>query len=141
LNTDCGQGMACLTGRCIESPGPSVCDAPIIMDHIGDYQGVTDGASTLEGTCGGNGAEEAYFFMVGEPMRLCVTSSGYDTVLHARADCMNDGAEIACNDDSTPPGGFGSAIEIDAQPNVPYFIFVDSFNLGGAYTLSFNPCP
>ncbi|MBU1431097.1 hypothetical protein KKF91_11215, partial [Myxococcota bacterium] len=143
LNADCGQGMACLAGRCIDSPEPNSCDQVLPIDHLGDYQGDTSGAlASHTSACRGVGPEQIYVFSVAEPTAFCVTTVGYDTVLHARTDCMNDGAEIACNDDAPDVPEAGSFIRIDAVPNVPYFIFVDSYYAaGGAYTMTFDLCP
>ena len=85
--------------------------------------------------------DQVYAFTIEQPTQLEAVVSGYDTVLYLRSTCEDAGTNIACNDDSNPPGGFGSRLEEDLQPGT-YFLFVDGYaSSKGLYSLSVTFTP
>jgi hypothetical protein len=58
-----------------------------------------------------------------------------DTVLYVRTECGDRDSEIACNDDYI---GLNSALTLNAEANVIYYLFVDSFGRDGDYTISLS---
>ena len=57
-----------------------------------------------------------------------------DTVLYLSTNCSNRAAQLVCNDDATPPGGYGSYIEA-ALPAGSYYLVVDAYRSAGDFTL------
>ena len=132
----CDDGLTCVAGACVEQSDFDDCAAPrevasIDAVYSGDISAgfANDGA----GSCGGAGADEVFTFTVDEEADFSARASGFDAVLHLRADCGDAASEIACDDDS---GGVGSVLEATLDAGT-YFLFVDSHEgAGGAYDLA-----
>jgi hypothetical protein len=60
-----------------------------------------------------------------ERVRFSTAGSTFDTVLYVRRDQCGLGVEVAYNDDHG--AGLQSALELNLEANVTYFIFVDGF--------------
>jgi MYXO-CTERM domain-containing protein len=142
--TDCGcagTGEVCETNVCIPDPGPGdVCASALSIDPTGT-QTLTNSTSTAQddytGSCvGGSAPERVYTFTVARATSIVATSTGFDTGLYLRSSCDDTGSELACNDDSTPPGSLGSQITANLAPGT-YYLFVDGYtNRAGNYTLT-----
>ena len=137
---DCAEGEVCFGGRC--GPPPGACADPVAIDRAGAWEGTTVGAPSAQaGSCGGEASPEVvYAIALNEPVEVCLSTagSGFDTVLHVRADdCVDAAAEVACNDDSLFAGGRQSAVTLEARAGVVYYVFVDGVDEGqlGAYAL------
>jgi V8-like Glu-specific endopeptidase len=101
----------------------------------------------VAGSCAGAGAERVFSFRVDAPMQLVaqagsVEEDELDTVLYLRSGACDElAAEIACRDDSTPPGDNGSRLNVVLQPG-EYFLFFDSYeqsDADGWLELTFTP--
>ena len=139
----CGEGQYCRRGSCLEtSPGDTCADAlPLeVTDQQlrGTFQeGFT---STASGSCGGRGPEIFYRFELAQPNRLIATATGMDTVLYLRQSC-DLGDELACVDDSRPPGRYGSRIDTRLEAG-DYYLALDSYRSEerGDYELTLDFC-
>ena len=152
-----GQGCAQAIFQCKPETQPGTCrnplplladGVPLIGDHTiqGDSSG---GIHQAVPSCNSTSTavEVVYTFTVTERLGLEARVSGYDTVLHLRkkrgadgaADCLdNDPAKtVACSDDSSPPGNYGSRITLVLEPGT-YYLIVDGFDStqSGAFALS-----
>ncbi len=141
---ECGADEQCsAAGACEALPPDHACDLARPMDHWGDdYRGTTVGAfSTERGSCAGRGPEAVWAFALDAAgcVRLSTAGSAYDTVLHVRRDCGDAASEVACNDDAA---GLQSAVEVEAEAEQTYWVFVDGYseNSAGEYSLSIEPC-
>ena len=142
-DADCAVGELCVDGLCAPEEA-GTCDAPFIINAFAEFRGSTAGAvGAFEGSCGGaRGPEAVYAFALDGPGEVCLSTVGsnFDTVLHVRADDCAAGAEVDCNDDAA--GGLQSQLTVQAEANVAYYVFVDSFNApGGDYVLTVSPGP
>ena len=125
----CGPDLHCEAGACV----PDVvvddpCEAIIPIERFGAYANDNrDAPAVHRGDCAGNGGEVLYAFMVDAPgcIQLDTAGSSFDTVLHVRTDCRDAATEVACNDDS---GGLQSALEVEAQADTVYYVFVDGYS-------------
>jgi hypothetical protein len=98
-------------------------------------------AGLFAGTCGGGGNEVVLAYRPDRAGDLLIDTLGseFDSVLYAMSDCTNPESELGCNDDADPSAGvYQSALSLVATPDVPIFIFVDTFNeqVGGLFTLN-----
>lgn len=93
----------------------------------------------LRGSCGGNGADRVYTFTLNAPATLTATATGFDAVLYLTSACGQAEAELACNDDATPPGNYGAQISLPLAAGT-YFLVLDAYRTAGDYalTLEFN---
>ena len=97
--------------------------------------------NTSEGSCGGGGPEVFYRLDLDQPNRLIATARGFDTVLYLRSAC-DQNSELACVDDSRPPGRYGSQIDTRLDPGT-YYLALDSYNPQetGDFSLGLELCP
>jgi lysyl oxidase len=151
-----GQGCAQAVYQCKPETQPGTCRSPlpllaegaaVIGDHVieGDS---SDGIHQVVPACNSTSTavEKVYTFTLTERLGLEARVSGYDTVLHLRkkrtadgvADCLDDtpAKTVACSDDSSPPGNYGSRITLALDPGT-YYLIVDGFDASqsGAFTL------
>ncbi len=61
---------------------------------------------------GSTAPDDLYVFTLGSPTDVNAVVTGFDTVLYMRQACYAPESELACNDDATPPGDFGSALSV-----------------------------
>lgn len=132
----CEDDERCLNGVCQpEQPGDR-CEAALPLTPGETITGRLDArfADDVAGSCGGEGPDQIFTITVDALRPLQITASGFDTVLHLRKRC--EGPELACVDDSTPPGGRGSQLDLTLASGT-YFVFLDAYRAsGGDYTLS-----
>jgi hypothetical protein len=154
----CPAGQACAQGvfecrpETQAAPGRNplpllAAGTPLAGDHV--IQGDTsNGLHQLVPSCNrtSTAVESVYTFTVTEKTGLEARVSGYDTVLHLRkqrgadgaADCLDNTAArtVACSDDSSPPGDYGSRISLALEPGT-YYLIVDGFDStqAGPFTL------
>ncbi|MCO4769515.1 MAG: DUF4215 domain-containing protein [Deltaproteobacteria bacterium] len=100
--------------------------------------GTDDHAPQACGLAGG-AAEDVYSLTVTEDQAIIVDllnpGTAYDTTLYVRENCVDPGAEIACNDDAG--GELSSTLFFDALKDVTYYIFVDGYEAEvGAYEMT-----
>jgi hypothetical protein len=123
----------------IPSPG----EPPLVV------RGTTAGAgddllSDDPDACGGDrGAappDVVYAFMVPQAMRLTARVEGFDSIAYLRRDDCETGEEVACNDDENYDAGrLGSLLDqVPMQAGEVYFLVVDSYGQGGAFTLTLS---
>ncbi len=134
-------------GTCA-SPIPLVASGtPLLGDHVveGDSSG---GLHQAVPSCNrtSTAVETVYTFTLTERLGIEARVSGYDTVLHLRKQRGDDGAAdcrdntpsrtLACSDDSSPPGDYGSRISTALDPGT-YYLIVDGFDStqSGPFTL------
>ncbi len=119
------------------------CTSPLVVAGSGgSYFGSITGVSGLQGTCGGAGPERVFQWTPERSgmatIQTCGIGSDFDTVLYVRAADCHRGTEVACDDD-TCPNATGleraSQITMEVTAGETYFIFLDSFEHGGSYTL------
>jgi hypothetical protein len=80
--------------------------------------------------------DDLYVFTLDTETFVTSSVSGFDTVLYIREVCDEPGSELACNDDHTPPGGYGSLVS-ETLPAGEYFLIVDGYGSNsGAYELT-----
>jgi hypothetical protein len=145
----CPEGTACAQSiaRCMPETQSGTCanplpllpaGTPLLGDHVlqGDSSG---GLHQAVPTCNrtSRSVESVYTFTLTERMGLEARSTGYDTVLHLRrkssdngtTDCLDNtpAHTVACSDDSSPPGDFGSRIAVALDPGT-YYLIVDGFD-------------
>eukprot|EP01094_Clydonella_sp_ATCC50884_P018123 TRINITY_DN329_c0_g1_i1.p1 TRINITY_DN329_c0_g1~~TRINITY_DN329_c0_g1_i1.p1 ORF type:complete len:648 (-),score=160.71 TRINITY_DN329_c0_g1_i1:119-2062(-) len=150
----CGAGTACLAGVCVEAVQDGTCAAPIDLvapgtplDGVFVVRGDTsDAVNELVPSCNTITAAPELIYRLEVPQGAAVgmaaesiglpDSTGYehDTVLEVRRECRQlsvgpgvNADTVACNDDSSPPGNYGSRIEALLQPGT-YFLFVDGYS-------------
>lgn len=105
--------------------GDTCASAEAIAAESTRIEGTLEGYSALDrGSCAGRGPERFYTFTLDEPAVVAATASGFDTVLYLRRGCAE---QLACDDDSTPPGGRGSHIEATLSPGT-YTLALDAYN-------------
>lgn len=142
---DCGCAAPSLERCVIDScqPRGDVCGDPGVIEVNDDVQtvsGVTYGSNALyAGSCApGESPERIYSFTLSGMTRVDASVSGFDTVLYLRRTC-NDSApanELACNDESDPPGDNGSRVVAELAAGT-YYLIVDGYDGdSGAYQLS-----
>ena len=138
----CEGGFECHEGVCLEPiPGDSCPTATEIETVAQQIFGETDGfRPRYVSACGGQGPERVFAFDLAITSRLTAMAAGYDTVLSLTRDCLDPSAELACNDNSDPPGNQGSAIAADLTPG-RYFLRLDSWNEPGSYQLDLDFAP
>jgi hypothetical protein len=77
------------------------------------------------------------------------TATTFDTVVYLRGGTCGTGTELACNDDTLGCGVFGdganprrgSRITPTVVAGQTYFIVVDGYTVGGAFSLQVLPPP
>lgn len=136
-----GTDQVCLDNACVLDPSiGDACDTAFDLEPTGT-QTITDSTTIasddLAGSCAGNGApDRVYAFTLDRQTAIDATLTGYDTALHLRSACDDAGTELACNDDSDPPGDFGSRLEQVLEPG-SYALIVDGFgDNSGSYQLT-----
>lgn len=125
----CAAEEVCENDACTSGAMGNACDSPVVIPMQNQTLMGELGAQfthVYEGSCGGSGRDRVYQMNVDRPIVLTAQAVGFDTVLYLRNDCTEAFAELACNDDATPPGRRGSAIEATLMPG-PHFLFLDSF--------------
>lgn len=117
------------------------CDAPLPLT-AGDFAGNTtrgERQNESKGCQNTTASEMVYKLEVASREKVTIsveTSQHFDSVVYLRkGDCADADAEVACNDDASPPGGGPvdqrhSRIEQVLDPG-SYFFFVDGYNNGG----------
>ena len=135
----CDAGLEiCVDRGCVPAAPGNGCRQPLEIDTSrqrleGTFDELIDHQST--GSCGGNGKDRVFSFVVDRPMRLTAQATGFDTLLYLRRTCADPNSEVACDDDSRPPGGRGSRITARLEPGT-WFLFLDAYgNAGGDYAL------
>jgi V8-like Glu-specific endopeptidase len=127
----CTSTEFCRDAACVARPQGDVCASAVPLDLVpgalGDISMDGFGAD-YAGTCAGNGVDRVYRFSLDTRSQLVTEATGFDTVLYLRGDdCLNVDAEVACNDDSSPPGAYGSRIDVVLDPG-DWFLFLDAYN-------------
>lgn len=138
----CNGTLGCVDGQCKILDQPGTCANPIPLNFPvfnGSYvfSGIgfdtSQGINVMTTTCNqGSAAKELmYKFTVPDGVHVGadIRITGYDTTLEIRKGvCNADSASIACNDDNTPPGNFGSRVTPPALGPGDYFIMVDGYS-------------
>jgi len=127
----CTSTEFCRDAACVARPQGDVCASAVPLDLVpgalGDISMDGFGAD-YAGTCAGNGVDRVYRISLDTRSQLVTEATGFDTVLYLRGDdCLNVDAEVACNDDSSPPGAYGSRIDVVLDPG-DWFLFLDAYN-------------
>ncbi len=173
---ECDPGFICVAGECVEEPvstgcmNDDECPQGYVCDEYGDCVLPVDPItacdephaqisepqnligtneneeSQVEGSCGGNGAEDLVVFTpeVGGTYCLDTKGSNSDTVIHVRqGDCSSLRSEIACATSVDGNAPNVAQLEITFQPGVHYFIFVDSLSASNSWMLNMveGECP
>jgi hypothetical protein len=80
--------------------------------------------------------DDLYVFTLDTETMVTASVTGFDTVLYLREVCDDPDSELACNDDNTPPGGYGSYVS-ETLPPGEYFLIVDGYGSdSGSYQLT-----
>ncbi len=130
VSTWAGQSESPSAPQVAIQPGPGgTCEAPGVLVPGQTYSGTTeDGEDEHQGSCGNvDGRESVYKLELAQRRRLKIdVSAQFDSVLYVRKeDCLNESAEIECNDDA--PGGVRrSQVEGVFDPGT-YYVFVDGY--------------
>jgi MYXO-CTERM domain-containing protein len=111
------QGDVCASALPLDLASGALNEIP--MDGFrGDYGG----------TCAGNGVDRVWRFTLDTRSQLVAEATGFDTVLYLRGDdCLSVDDEVVCNDDSDPPGAYGSRIDVVLDAG-DWFLFLDAYN-------------
>ena len=150
--SQCGDGV-CNGGETPEScpadcTRPSddgdTCAAPLTITAQGTQTATGSTATAHDdfaGTCvGGDAPDRVYTFTLTRRTTIDARVTGFDTGLYLRTGC-DTGSELVCNDDSNPPGGFGSRVRRRLEAGT-YYLVVDGFGTNsGTYnlTVTFTP--
>lgn len=151
---ECGDGEGCasITGQCQSAAQSGTCGLPIPLVLVANTTtavsgDTTDGLHEAIPTCNSTSTavEQVYEFTLLETMGIDARSSLFDTVLHIRTDCLeNDDvdATVACSDDASPPGDYGSRVSVVLDPGT-YYLIVDGFDSAsyGPYDLTVKAVP
>ncbi len=133
----CAAGERCEAGACFQPAAGDTCGDPLQIEaRTQILRGSTVGlADDDAGRCAGGGPDRFFAFELQRPARVQITATGFDTVLYLRDACA--GRELGCNDDASPPGGFGSHLDLSLEPG-PYVFALDAYAAGegGDYELS-----
>lgn len=148
LETQCGEDEVCSNGACVSAGEGNVCSTALTIDAVDQtLRGsitVDNHVSNFMGSCGGLGPDKVFAFSLEAPTRLTAIATGFDTVLQVRSDCASLTSEIACRENTTPPGDGGTRLETTLGAG-DYFLILDSEGFrplpGGDYELelSFTP--
>jgi V8-like Glu-specific endopeptidase len=127
----CTATELCRDATCVARPQGDVCASAVPLELapgiLRDVSMVGFSAD-YAGTCAGNGVDRVYRFSLAVRSQLVIEATGFDTVLHLRSDdCLSQDAEAACNDDSNPPGSYGSRLDVVLDPG-EWFLFVDAYD-------------
>ena len=148
-DADCEEGQLCRGNHCVPGAAAS-CDEPRAGD-FGSWFGFNDPdiVGGDGGSCGGGveSPEDVFRFNFADAGEVCFDTIGsdFDTVLYIRGDCADPDSEVACNDDNFAiVGPLRSAITLNAEAGLDYFVYVDGFTgnfggAGGAYQLNVTP--
>lgn len=141
---DQGEGCAAVSGTCQPATTPGTCASPLplltgplVGRHLVDGDS-TAGVHQAVPACNSTSTsvELVYSFTTSIAVGLDARSSGFDTVLHVRKedpstpanDCLDDeGSTVACSDDASPPGDYGSRVAVRLDPGT-YYLIVDGFD-------------
>ncbi len=141
IDCGCGGVLVCIDNACVPDPGAGdTCADPVVIPTTGT-QVIPGDTSTayddLTGSCGSNNApDRVYILILDETTVVDALVSGYDTVLYLRSTCDDPFTEIACNDDSNPPGNLGSRVTRELGPGT-YYLIVDGYGSNsGSYELT-----
>jgi hypothetical protein len=145
---DCADTELCVSGQCTTDAPPGTClsaldllpaDTELIGTHVimGD---TSDAIHSVSPTCNAasDANEQVYTFTLDRVVGIDARMSGYDTVLDLRlADCQDTAATVACSDDATPPGDYGSRVATMLQPGT-YYLIADGYSSteSGPFTLT-----
>ncbi|MCA9545205.1 MAG: hypothetical protein KC613_12465, partial [Myxococcales bacterium] len=132
-----GMGVcdAAAARECFEVPLCENVDRVIVLPGNGGRLNVNtaDWPQGQRANCGGGGPQAVLAITLQRAANLTVetTNNQFDTLIHIRSDCDDQGSEIACNDD----GGVGVASRISQQLQAgTYFIFIDGFGARAGVT-------
>jgi len=123
----------------------TACRAPIVVAGPGEYDGRTEGNGDM-GSCtllDSGGGEVAYSFTRDVDTDIQLLAYGdlfVNTVLYVRTRCEDAFSEIECNDDPDL-FVFDAELQFLARAGQTYFVFVDTWSEGGAYTLLVDEQP
>jgi V8-like Glu-specific endopeptidase len=121
----------CRDAACVPRPQGDVCASAVPLDLAPGVLGeiAMDGfLADYAGTCAGNGVDRVWRLSLDSRSQFVAEATGFDTVLYLRGDeCLNVDAEVACNDDSNPPGAYGSRIDVVLDPG-DWFLFLDAYD-------------
>ncbi len=146
-----GEGCASITGQCRSAAQAGTCGLPVPLVVLANQTTVVDGDTTTglhQAIPGCNATstavETVYELTVAETMGIDARSYGFDTVLHIRSTCLDDAPEatVACSDDASPPGDYGSRVSVVLDPGT-YYLIVDGFDSAsyGPFSLSVTAVP
>ncbi len=149
LKNSCGRRVAreqvcdaprrvCQAGACVDPAAGNACGNAIQVDMVdATLTGTFDEriTHTTRGTCGGAGREVILELDITARVDLQADATGFDTILHLRTDCGDEDSEVACVDDSDPPGDRGSRLEASLTPG-KWFLVLDAYSSAeGDWTL------
>ena len=144
---ECGPDRYCRDAMCVPRAAGDTCATAIPLASVTQAVEGTLApgfAGDYAGSCGGIGADAVYAIEIEESTAVTALVSGFDSVLYLRATCEDAPSELACDDDSRPPGNRGSRLAADLEPGIHYLI-VDAFDAdAGDYTLGLSfgaQCP
>lgn len=148
----CGQcpiGLACIDGGCQSVSSAGSCGNAILLaapDALPGTHTVTGdtsaGVNEVVPSCNATSASPELVYTFTTPdfsIGLDARSEGFDTVLHLRkASCQDPSSTVACADDSSPPGNYGSRVAAMLAANTTYYLIVDGYDATsyGPFTLS-----
>ena len=101
-------------------------------------KGVTKGAGSFMGTCGGLGfgPENVHVLKIKKKssVRIEVNPEGFDSVIYIRRQCVEKSSEIACNDDA---GSVSKSVLETTLEKGAYYVIVDGcrVNDAGSYSI------
>jgi hypothetical protein len=144
----CGDAALCIDNACTTDAPPGTClspiallapDAALIGTHVitGD---TATGIHSVAPACNtaSDASELVYTFTLDRTVGIDARLTGNDTVLDLRrGDCVDTAASVACSDDATPPGAYGSRVATMLEPGT-YFLIADGYSSleNGPFTLT-----
>lgn len=141
---ECGADELCASGACVAAGEGNDCGRAASLGRVEPgttrrVTGVVDEhySDVFRGSCGGEGPDRVYAFELAEPARVVATATGFDTLLHLRATCDDAESELACVDDSSPPGSRGARVTAELGPGT-WWLVADAYqaNPSGTPTLA-----
>jgi hypothetical protein len=136
LDSEGEPGLGCPAGL---APEALPADATEVRGRTGD------GASLLQGSCGGiRGGEKVYTLAVDRPTRLTLSTAndqtGFDTVIYVREACADMARQLGCNDDASAADPL-STLTVNLPSPGLYYVVVDAKIGHGDFVLEVSRTP
>lgn len=121
---NCLNDLSCVEGLCTEDSIPGTCGNPLPFFQPGaSIEGrhfinanTSEGVHQITPDCNQGTTAKGLIYKIdipagGASYGMMAQLSGFDSVMDLRKDTCS-GPSVSCNDDATPPGNYGSRIQV-----------------------------